>query len=72
MGSNMKYVPTVEKFLGSDEFSYLAKFYNEHGVYTTLTEDTFQWKEFWIQKFHYNRFRSTYVQQYRSKTRFQL
>lgn len=47
MPSNIPYAPQVSEFKGSDEFSYLAKFYEEHGVYTTLTEDTFQWKEFW-------------------------
>lgn len=42
------YVPYVEKFTRSREFSYLANTYNETGFYTpNLTEGTKDYEEFW-------------------------
>lgn len=41
------YVPYVEKFENSAEFSYLAEFYNKHGVYTTIPAGTYEYKLFW-------------------------
>lgn len=44
---NNPYVPEVEHFENSNEFSYLAKFFEEHGVYTTLPKGTYEYKLFW-------------------------
>lgn len=47
MGSNIKYAPYVKKFQGSDEFSYLAKFFLENKCYTLLPEGTDEFNKFW-------------------------
>lgn len=44
---NNPYVPEVEHFENSNEFSYLAKFFEDHGVYTTLPKGTYEYKLFW-------------------------
>lgn len=41
------YVPEVEWFENSSEFSYLADFYNQHGVYTLIPRGTYEYKVFW-------------------------
>ena len=43
------YVPEVKWFTNSHEFSYLAKFFEEHGVYTNLLPGTYEYKLFWEQ-----------------------
>jgi len=42
------YVPYVEKFTNSKEFSYLANIFNETGFYTHLREDTQEYIDFWL------------------------
>lgn len=44
---NNKYVPIVEWFENSDEFSYLANFYKENECYTNLLKGTYEYKLFW-------------------------
>ncbi len=46
---NNPYVPQVEWFENSHEFSYLANFYNEHEQYTNLLPGTYEYKLFWDQ-----------------------
>lgn len=41
------YVTEVAKFECSKEFSYLADYFNKHGFYTLLKEDTDEYEEFW-------------------------
>ena len=41
------YVPEVEWFKDSNEFSYLANFYDEHGVYTLIPAGTYEYQMFW-------------------------
>ncbi len=41
------YIPVVDKFKGSREFSYLAEFFDKHGVYTHLPAGTVEYKKFW-------------------------
>ncbi len=41
------YIPHVEKFTHSKEFSYLAEAFNKTGFYTLLKEDTEDYLEFW-------------------------
>lgn len=47
MASNNPYVPVVEKFENTEEFSYLAKIFEETGQYTGLIKGTFQYRQFW-------------------------
>jgi hypothetical protein len=42
------YVPYVERFKGSSEFSYLANTFNETGFYTNLNEDSDEYVQFWM------------------------
>lgn len=42
-----QYVPHVEHFTNSKEFSYLSTFFNEHGFYTLLREETEEYINFW-------------------------
>lgn len=44
---NNPYVPRVEHFTNSHEFSYLARFYEQNGVYTNLLRGTYEYKMFW-------------------------
>ena len=46
------YVPEVEKFENSKEFSYLADFFNQHGVYTLIPRGTYEYKLFWDEVKH--------------------
>lgn len=41
------YIPNVDKFTNSKEFSYLAEFYEKHGTYTNLPRGTYEYKLFW-------------------------
>jgi hypothetical protein len=41
------YIPFVEKFTNSKEFSYLATIFNNTGFYTHLREDTQEYVDFW-------------------------
>jgi len=41
------YIPYVERFENSSEFSYLAKYFEDNGMYTTLPEETDAYKRFW-------------------------
>lgn len=47
MSSNIPYAPKVEKFINTDEFRYLAKFFENNQCYTLLPEDTEEYKNFW-------------------------
>lgn len=47
MNSSNPYVPYVEKFKGSKEFSYLAEQFNKTGFYTNLKEGTQEYVDFW-------------------------
>ena len=42
-----KYIPNVETFTNSKEFSYLAEFFNENNMYTNLPRGTYEYKLFW-------------------------
>jgi len=42
-----KYIPNVDKFTNSKEFSYLANAFDADGVYTNLVRNTEEYKEFW-------------------------
>jgi len=43
------YIPNIEKFTNSKEFSYLATFYNDNdGIYTNLTRGTKDYTDFWV------------------------
>ena len=41
------YIPYVEHFTNSKEFSYLADFYDKHGMYTNIPLGTIQYIDFW-------------------------
>ena len=41
------YVPYIENFTNSKEFSYLADFYDKHGMYTNIPLGTIQYIDFW-------------------------
>lgn len=41
------YVPHVEKFTNSHEFSYLAEVFNKTGFYTSALPGTYEYKTFW-------------------------
>ncbi len=41
------YIPFVEKFTNSKEFSYLATIFNDTGFYTHLREDSQEYLDFW-------------------------
>lgn len=41
------YVPHVEKFTNSHEFSYLAEVFNKTGFYTSALPGTYEYKSFW-------------------------
>ncbi len=41
------YIPYVEKFTHSKEFSYLANYFNDTGFYTNLREGTDEYIDFW-------------------------
>lgn len=47
MGSNCQYAPAVDKFQGTDEFRYLALYFEKHGTYTLFLEDTEDYIKFW-------------------------
>lgn len=47
MESKNPYVPYVEKFRRSKEFSYLANIFNETGFYTNLNAESTAYVEFW-------------------------
>lgn len=42
MNNDNPYIPHVEKFTKSSEFSYLAEYFNKHGMYTNLIPDTIE------------------------------
>jgi hypothetical protein len=46
--SNNPYIPYVQKFQGSREFSYLAEYFNKHKMYTNLIEGTDEYINFWV------------------------
>lgn len=46
---NNPYVPKVDWFENSDEFSYLATFFEENGTYTTMLKGTYEYRMFWEQ-----------------------
>lgn len=41
------YIPHIEKFTNSKEFSYLATIFNETGMYTMLPPGTIEYVDFW-------------------------
>lgn len=41
------YIPHVEIFTNTSEFSYLADFFRKNQCYTNIPENTIQYKEFW-------------------------
>ena len=47
MTADNPYIPYVETFTKSKEFSYLAQYYEEHGMYTNIPSGTIQYLEFW-------------------------
>lgn len=44
---NNPYIPNVSEFTHSKEFSYLAEFFNKHGMYTNIPRGTDDYNEFW-------------------------
>ena len=47
MRNDNPYIPHVDKFENSNEFSYLAEFFNEHETYTMIPKGTYEYKMFW-------------------------
>jgi hypothetical protein len=48
MGSlDVKYIPYVKEFKGSNEFRYLAEYFEKNKCYTNLTPGTIEYKKFW-------------------------
>jgi len=47
MIDNNPYVPPVDEFINSDDFTYLARFFTENKTYCNLPQGTVQHLEFW-------------------------
>jgi hypothetical protein len=47
MENNNPYIPYIETFTNSHEFSYLAKYFYKHKCYTMFPAGTLQYKQFW-------------------------
>jgi len=42
------YVPNVDSFEASEEFTYLAEYFRKNNCYTNMPDNTIQYKEFWL------------------------
>lgn len=45
---NNPYIPHIERFTNTKEFSYLGDYFTKHGVYCYIPEESESYKKFWI------------------------